>query len=132
MGESGKTAVSDGLACCDCPPVGVLTARRIATVFVLYGLFATAFLSVNTPPFQNPDEHAHFLRAAQLADGGLVGTRFSSIGADGKSDISAGGPSDPAILKASEPFNALIFHPDKRAAFTDWAPRVHWSNSRVM
>ena len=50
--------------------------RLLAAAFVLYGLAATAFLAINMPPFQNPDEPNHFLRAAQLADGGLVGTRF--------------------------------------------------------
>ena len=106
--------------------------RLLAAAFVLYGLVATVFLAINMPPFQNPDEPNHFLRAAQLADGGLLGTRFSTRGADGLPRITAGGLSDPAIMMALAPFNALPFHFDRRARRADWEPRVHWSGERVM
>jgi hypothetical protein len=53
-----------------------LTARWMAAAFVLYGLLATAFLAINMPPFQNPDEPAHFLRAAQVAEAGWSGPGF--------------------------------------------------------
>lgn len=109
-----------------------LTARWMAAAFVLYGLLATAFLAINMPPFQNPDELAHFLRAAQVADGGLVGTRFSTMEADKSRHITAGGWADPALLTAFAPFNKLIFHSDTRATRASWAPRVHWSDTRVM
>ena len=46
----------------------LVIARRLASAFVLYGLIAIGFVAVNMPPFQNPDEPAHFLRAAQLAE----------------------------------------------------------------
>ena len=55
-------------------------ARRIATAFVAYGLFAVMFLAFNLPPFQNPDEPGHFFRASQIADGGLTGTPLCSGG----------------------------------------------------
>ena len=84
------------------------------------------------PPFQNPDEVAHFLRATQLADGGLVGTRFSMTEPDGSRQITAGGSADPGVLTAAAPFNALIFHPDARAVGAFWNPPVHWSTQRVM
>lgn len=108
------------------------TALWLAAAFVLYGLTAIAFLAINIPPFQNPDEAAHFLRAAQLADGGLVGTRFSVTAADGSRQITAGGNADPGVLAAALPFNALIFHPDARAMGTYWKPPVHWSTQRAM
>ena len=106
--------------------------RLLAAAFVLYGLVAAVFLAINMPPFQNPDEPNHFLRAAQLADGGLLGTRFSTTGADGSPHLTAGGLADPAIMMALAPFNALPFHFDRRATRADWEPRVHWSGERVM
>ena len=108
------------------------TAQWLAAAFVLYGLVATAFLAINMPPFQNPDEPAHFERAAQIADGGLIATRFSTPGADGSQHVTAGGSADPALMTAFSPFNALIFHPDTRATRSSWALNVHWSNARVM
>ena len=92
-----------------------LTARWLAAAFVLYGLLATAFLAINMPPFQNPDEPAHFLRAAQVADGGLTGTRFSTTGADGSRQVTAGGWADPALLRAAAPFEALRCFRRRRA-----------------
>src|SRR5258705_2366288 len=69
--------------------------RLLAAAFVLYGLVATVFLAINMPPFQNPDEPNHFLRAAQLADGRLLGTRFSTTGADGLPHLTSGGVAGP-------------------------------------
>ncbi|MBV8964183.1 MAG: hypothetical protein JOY97_13935, partial [Hyphomicrobiales bacterium] len=37
-----------------------LTARWLALLFIVYGLIAIGFLAINMPPFQNPDEFAHF------------------------------------------------------------------------
>lgn len=108
------------------------TARRLAGVFVLYGLIATAFLAVKMPPFQNPDEPNHFMRAAQLADGGLVGTRFSQIAADGSLHILAGGPVDPAINTAFLPFDALRFHPNVKTTQALLQPCIYWSSTRVL
>ncbi len=108
------------------------TAQWLAAAFVLFGLVATAFLAINTPPFQNPDEPAHFLGAAQIADGGLVATRFSMIEADGSQRVTAGGNADPALMAALTPFNSLIFHSDTRAVRSNWAPRIHWSDARTM
>jgi uncharacterized membrane protein len=106
--------------------------RLLAAAFILYGLVATAFLAINMPPFQNPDELNHFLRAVQVADGQLVATRFSTTGADGLPRVTAGGWVDPAVMTASAPFNALPFHPDKRATRANWDPRIYWSGERVM
>jgi uncharacterized membrane protein len=106
--------------------------RLLAAAFVLYGLVAIAFLAINMPPFQNADEPNHFLRAAQVADGGLAGTRFSTTGADGLSRVTAGGWADPAILTALAPFNAVPFHSDKRVTHANGEPRIYWSGKRVM
>ena len=113
-----------------CP--GPATARWLAAAFALYGLLATAFLAINMPPFQNPDEPAHFLRAAQVADGRLIGTRYSVTRADGSSQTTAGGPVDPAVLTAAAPFVAMMSHPNARATRANWEPRVDWSGTRSM
>jgi uncharacterized membrane protein len=84
------------------------------------------------PPFQNPDESSHFLRAAQLADGGLIGTRYSTVGGDGMHHVAQGGFADPAILTAYESFGTLPLHPEIRATRAQWAPSVHWTSKREM
>jgi predicted membrane protein DUF2142 len=103
----------------------------LAVAFVLYGLVATAFLAINMPPFQNVDEQNHFLRAAQVADGGLVGSRFSTRGV-GSSPTTAGGWADPAIMTAFAQFDAVRFHSDKRVTQASGEPRVYWSGERMM
>jgi uncharacterized membrane protein len=111
---------------------GGTAARQLAAVFFLLGLVAVALLAVNIPPFQSADEPAHFLRAAQLADGGVVGTRYFSVEPDGRRRALQGGMVDPAILTATMPFMSLAFHPEIRATRTQWASNVHWSGQRVM
>ena len=104
------------------PPPGL-----IAVVFVAYALVAVAILAVNMPPFQNADEPAHFLRAVQLADGHIIGERFSSIADDGTTSESSGGQLDTAVSQAFKPFGTLLFHPDVKATRDQWAPNVRWS-----
>jgi uncharacterized membrane protein len=72
---------------------------------------------------QHPDEHAHFLRAAQISDGGLLGYRYGST---------AGGRADPALSAALAQFNPIVFHSDVKvtAAMYASAHRVHWSGIR--
>jgi uncharacterized membrane protein len=107
-------------------------ARWLAAAFVLYTLIGTTFLAINVPPFQVSDEPAHFLRAAQLADGNLIGIRFATTGQNGSSHITSGGLADPALIQAAEPFLKLTFHPELKAANADWAPNIRWSGTRIM
>jgi len=108
---------------------GQLTARWLAAAFVVYGLVATAFLAINVPPFQIPDETNHFQRAAQVADGGLIGERLTTE----SGRFMAGGRVDPAILEAAAPFaDALRYHPEARATRAYWTPDHYWSDTRVM
>ena len=109
-----------------------LAARGLALLFILYGLIATAFLTINMPPFQNPDEPAHFLRAVQIADGRWVGSRFSSTDAKGSPQVNAGDWVDAAVLTAMEPSSILPFHGDSRATRQTWAPGIVWSDKRAM
>jgi hypothetical protein len=74
------------------------------------------------PPFQNPDEYLHMLRAAQIADGGLVGQKIAS---------DAGGFCDPVIGAAYNPTEYLHFHPELRASRAMWSPAIDWSGERV-
>jgi uncharacterized membrane protein len=110
---------------------GRIVGRWMAAAFVIFGLLATGLLAINIPPFQNPDEFSHFKRAAELADGGIVGTRYSTAKGDVIERVE-GGLIDPAILKAGEPFEAIPFHPERRAVRADWMPNVHWSDDRAM
>jgi uncharacterized membrane protein len=108
-----------------------LAARWLALLFVLYGLIATAFLAINIPPFQNPDEPAHFLRAAQIADGRLIGVRFSTTDPKGMTYVTAGDRVDPALLTVFEPSITMATHLDTRATRTSFAPGIGWSENRV-
>jgi uncharacterized membrane protein len=109
-----------------------IMARRLAVAFGLYGLLATVLLAINMPPFQNPDEPAHLLRAAQLADGGLVGTRIAVTDLEGRHFFQAGGLSDPAVRQAQLPFDPLVGHRDQKTTRQNYSPQVHWSDSRTM
>src|SRR4051794_37520178 len=98
--------------------IQALPAMYVAWVIPL--LFTLVLL---VPPWQHPDENAHFLRIAQIADGALLGYRIES---------GAGGRVDPAIVAALLPFNAVPFHPDRKvtAAMYAAAHRFHWSMVR--
>jgi uncharacterized membrane protein len=107
-------------------------ARRFAAAYLLYGAVAVIFLAVNLPPFQNPDELAHFLRAAQVADFGLIGERFTQTQASGERIVTAGGLADPAIMAAYMPFKALPFHPEIATTRQSVEQRIRWSGQRIM
>lgn len=109
-----------------------LAARWMAAAFLLYGLLATAFLAVNVPPFQNPDEPAHFLRAAQIAEGVLIGTRFAENNGTAAPQVTAGGLSDPAISQAAAPFASIAAHREEKVARADWVANVHWTRTRSL
>jgi uncharacterized membrane protein len=70
------------------------------------------FFIVLTPPFQVADEPAHFLRAYQVSEGTLVGSRQGPA---------AGGPipaSLPAIVSRVGT-DRIVFHPDIRQSLDD-------------
>src|SRR5258708_19390185 len=80
--------------------------RWLAWLFLLYALPLAVALALITPPFQNPDEDGHFLRAVQIAGGELVGRRLESGG--------SGGRVDPAARLAGARFKPLAGHPERR------------------
>lgn len=108
------------------------TASLIAAAFLFYGLVATALLGINTPPFQVADEPIHFMRAAQIAQGDFVGTRFTQNLPDGKTELTGGGTIDPALTAAATPFFTLPFHPELRVKRADSAPNIHRSSNRAL
>jgi uncharacterized membrane protein len=109
------------------PLAALPTAYGLAVLFLLYGLIAAAVLSRLLPPFQNPDEPAHYLRAAQIADGRLLADRQTRTDAAGAVQTIGGGLSDPAILAAEARFDPLIGTPAARDNAARWRPPVTWS-----
>lgn len=57
---------------------GLRGPRLLAVLYLLVALPVACFLSWHTPPFQTADEDSHFLRALQVAHGGLVSARMKS------------------------------------------------------
>ncbi|MDE2581627.1 MAG: DUF2142 domain-containing protein [Rhodospirillales bacterium] len=105
--------------------------KLLAGAFAIYGLVAVALLAVTMPPFQNPDELTHFLRAAQVAEGGVIGRRFAVIRPDGTAAVTAGGRVDPALPAAARPFRPIQYDPQVKARRAMWAPRFGWSAARA-
>jgi uncharacterized membrane protein len=92
----------------------------LAILFMLYGTISVSLLAVMTPPYQAPDEPAHFMRAEQISRGGLIGFRLSPT--------RSGGSVDTGVLASFMPFAPLLFHPDTKItrAMYDEAHKVAW------
>jgi uncharacterized membrane protein len=85
--------------------VGTIDARA-HWIYLIYAVPMLVFLTFGTPPFQVPDENAHFLRAEQISHGGLVGFRLSV------SKEWSGGLVDPAIETALAFYVPIMQHSD--------------------
>ena len=93
--------------------------QAIPKLYVIWALPLLLTLVLVMPPWQHPDEIAHFLRAAQIADGMVLGERFGPT---------AGRRSDPAIIAAVLPFNGVPGHPDVKVTEAMYAgARFHWT-----
>lgn len=60
--------------------------RSLLPIHWIYGIFmliAGLECVVLTPPFQVADELNHFMRAVQIAEGGVIGTRLSATQSGG-------------------------------------------------
>jgi hypothetical protein len=92
----------------------------LAWLFALYALPLAIAMALITPPFQNPDEDGHFLRAVQIAGGEFAGRHLPGGG--------AGGRVDPAARLAGLAFKPLAGHPERRLdrAVTEDANRLRW------
>jgi uncharacterized membrane protein len=89
----------------------------VATACVLFNVFAL-------PPFQSPDEIAHFFRATHLADGGIVGKRVS--------ETIAGDKIDTGAFKAAREFDDIRFHPEVKLNIAKYekAKLIKWTGER--
>jgi len=88
-------------------------------IFLLLGTPTLIFLSVCTPPFQSPDEVAHFERSYQISCGGLYG--------------GSGGYVDRGIDEVLSHYSQLRFSTKGRVTSTDEAASasVRWTGQTV-
>ncbi len=101
--------------------------RVLGAAYLVLGLVAVLMLARLTPPFQNPDELAHVLRAEQVEQGGLLGRRFADEGRP-----AAGGFLDGGSLSVYAVFEPLVFQPQVRATAEMFgrADTVRWGGKR--
>ncbi len=99
----------------------------LSAAYFLLGLVAVLALARLTPPFQNPDELAHVLRAEQVEQGGLLGRRFADAGRP-----ASGGLLDGGALSVYSVFEPLVFQPQVRATAEMFgrADTVRWGGKR--
>jgi len=99
----------------------------LSAAYLLLGLVAVLVLARLTPPFQNPDELAHVLRAEQVEQGGLLGRRFADEGRP-----ASGGFLDGGALSVYSVFEPLVFQPQVRATAEMFgrADTVRWGGKR--
>ena len=60
------------------------------------------------PPFQNPDETAHFHRVDQIAHGGIIAVRFAA-------GVASGGMVDLGPDAVERILGGVAFHPAPRS-----------------
>jgi uncharacterized membrane protein len=110
------------------PPAGVAipTGSTLAAIMVIYGLIAVVLLSINLPPFQNPDELTHFFRAEHISRGNLIGERFETY--------KSGGLVEKNIFPAHAPFAEIPTSPDNKLDHDKYARagEVRWSGGSQM
>jgi len=92
----------------------------LAALFLVYGLVAIGLLAITMPPYQNPDEVSHFMRAEAISEGGVIGARFPTIG--------GGGIIDFGIERSAAIFEPLKFHPERKVtrAMAEKAMALQW------
>ena len=88
-------------------------------LFLAYLAPTLLMLAILTPPWQNPDEPFHMLRAVAVAHGELLGWRAWG---------SSGGLTDPAIYRAFTPVSPASMHGERRLdrATLARSGAVHW------
>ncbi len=109
---------------------GFTIPRVLAALYLVYGACAILFLATRMPPFQNPDELAHFQRAAQIADGTLLARRFTRPGPNGEAEVTAGGLGDPAVWLVYADFQPMLFHPEVKIRPESFLRPIPWSGQR--
>ncbi|MGI3778079.1 MAG: DUF2142 domain-containing protein [Janthinobacterium lividum] len=101
--------------------------RVLGAAYLVLGLVGVVVLARLVPPFQNPDELAHVLRAEQVEQGGVLGRRFLDEGR-----AAAGGFLDGGALSVYGVFEPLVFQPGYRATAEMFAraDTVPWGGKR--
>lgn len=89
--------------------------RALPWIYLLYAIPSVFVLTWLTPPFQAPDEEAHFLRAETISRGALLLHR--EIYED---RLVAGAAIDKNVWKVSRHFAFLWGAPGNRVAKNDW------------
>ena len=99
---------------------------RLALIYFCLAASTVITLAWLMPPFQNPDELAHFQRIDQLSRGGVIGHRFGR----GYS----GGAVDAHIEQAHAPFALLPFHPERKVSsdMLARAERLGWGGEPTL
>jgi len=93
--------------------------RWLPILYLAWALPLVFVVACVTPPFQNPDEGNHMLRAVQVERGGLTG--FRHVSPTPPERLSAGGYSDAAISVAEAPFVKLPAHRAVKATQDEFA-----------
>lgn len=83
------------------------------------GLFYALNL-ILTPPYQVPDESAHFYRAYQLSTGTVWGQKGASVLPDGRTREDSGGDIPVVLEHDFGHFSELQFHPERHLSFDKW------------
>ncbi|MCG4272260.1 DUF2142 domain-containing protein [Acetobacter senegalensis] len=103
--------------------------RSLLPIHWIYGIFmliAGLECVVLTPPFQVADELNHFMRAVQIAEGGVIGTRLSAT--------QSGGVLPSPLFPMAQSFDYLKFNPAKKvdlgglaqAYMTPWSGKTEF------
>ncbi len=103
--------------------LGVPGARTYAWAYLCFGVVAVFLFAFAIPPYQSPDEPAHFKRAEQIGRGQLLAHRLDTAG--------SGGVVSSGIDATVQPFVSLHFNPQvktTREMFAQADP-VTWVNS---
>lgn len=99
---------------------------RLLTVSGLAALwFTVCLMTLIMPPFQNPDEPAHFLRAEQISRGHPIGHRYSETQSGGEAEINIGA--------AFSPFSPIFGNRETKftSGMLAQAGAAHWSGVLV-
>jgi uncharacterized membrane protein len=96
----------------------------IPLIFFIFFLVALSCGCLITPPFQTPDEPAHFRRVVQISEGHLVGERSGGIG---------GGKIFQSAEKLTKLFEDLKFNPLRKASISkiESFNAIGWGSPKV-
>ncbi len=102
-------------------PFAFVSRHVLAIVFALYSAIFIGIVAIEMPPYQNPDEMNHFLRADQISRLGLLPQHLpTGVG---------GAFVDTAIIDTAVPFLTIPFHPERKvtSSLYESTSSVRWS-----